>query len=406
MNRPRRSKHRRPSPRRAQLAIGIAFAFAAFLAMFGLIFNSSWLVREKMQLQQASDYAALRGAYVQKVNLDFIRDRNEDIQRLYAATEIALKLPYCWQIIAAAGGQMAGTVALSTSITQKASTTCTDACANYEAFVRDRIMNVYQIAHKNLAAQILTSVVEANAIALDEAKSYFFSRENVPYGLRNDLKRRLGAGFGSAAAKRLYESGALSELVALRDGQDPALQPDRTLLFEPAAERKLIAYPKYAYTTVTNGPVQYCPAVPFVSGAGAAPTTRKIARTGEEHTTFLFGAEYARVRTDVERTFNLGVYDLRDRKAATSGTGREARLFDKRSYPMISWSMAKPFGGQYPKAGDMVNPFDPGVVGEPFKGIKLIGLADRDEQGTKLRSLALSGEAYGLQPMIMEEFLH
>ena len=390
---------------RGQLAIGIAFAFTAFLAMFGLVFNSSWVVREKMQLQQATDYAALRGSYVQKVNLEHIRELNQKIQDLYTATEIALKVPYCWQIIAAAGGSCQGTPALSNAITGKASTTCTDACSNYESFVRNQILNTYSNLHKNLVAQILTSLTQANDIAFEESKAYFFSKKNTPYGLRNLLRKKLGDSFSAVSARTLYNNGSLDETIALYNGQGFDLQPDRFLLFDPKAEQKLLTYMNYTYAPGTPGP--YCACIPAPVGGWplATLTTRKIARSGDEHTTFLLGAEYKRPMTDVERTFKLGVFALDDKKAATASTGEEARLFAERTYPMMAWSMAKPFGGKYPKAGQMAT-FDPGEVGEDFKGIKLIGIADRAEQGTKLRSLALSGERYGMGPITMEEFLH
>ncbi|MCB0309288.1 MAG: hypothetical protein KDD48_07935, partial [Bdellovibrionales bacterium] len=76
------------------------------------------------------------------------------------------------------------------------------------------------------------------------------------------------------------------------------------------------------------------------------------------------------------------------------------------NYPMIAMAMAKPFGGSYPKTGNAFNPFDPGQAGDAFEGIKMIGLADAEEQGTRIRSIVFDASLFDRQPYSLGEILH
>ena len=70
-----------------QLALGLAAAFTMVLAIFGLVLRSGLVTREKMQLQQTSDFAALAAADVQRHYLNRIRELNRQIEQDFFETQ-------------------------------------------------------------------------------------------------------------------------------------------------------------------------------------------------------------------------------------------------------------------------------------------------------------------------------
>lgn len=377
--------------------------------MFGLIFNASWIVREKMQLQQAVDYAALRGAYVQKVNLEYVREKNKKIQELFSETHSLLQIPNCWQIASVA--QCEAVIAISTALTGKTASNCPQACSNYDSFIRARILDIHDLRYEKLLNETLGSVIGANAIAHEESKRYFFSAENIPFGLRNHLRRALGGNLSSREMVDLYDRGELSESLGLIDGQIDAEAGTLSPLFNFKMESKFFSYLNYVYPPNSGTGTCFCNPLPLYGIPTVRPAFRKVTRSDDEHSTYLFGAKYLRPETAVERTIKIVMRDptREDRRALQSTTGKEANLIRREGYPMMAWAMAKPYGGEYPKASaDPFNPFDGGRIGTTFQGIKLIGLADKAEQGTKLRVPPpdFYETWFGLQSISLAETLH
>jgi hypothetical protein len=401
---------------RGQLAIGLAFAFTAILAMFGLVFNSAMMTREKLKLQQTTDFAALRAANVQRYNLNAIRDYNQAIEILYDIYIARSQLQWCMiELLPAASNQEQTVIAASDSITHKTSTNCESACLNYESWKRDQLISEYNTLRGIIVVEIQAILDGANSVAHDKVVETFMTGKNLPHGLMRMLVDILGANFTTAAARAVYDSGQLANIFSISDMKDAPL-------FNGIPEIRLFPAVTWHYPTIITGTgVNLCgppaPGLPDLTKTSFA----KIIQGGNYTTSFLASASYTPRNTVVDEKFAIYLKEPSpDRRELspylTDEHGQKANLFhinDKTNgflkYPMVTMALAKPYGGTFPRMAPGITlpppfPFNfLTYLGDEFTGAKLIGLADRDQlKGFKI----LPDVAFGADTLYQEDFLH
>ena len=80
---------------KGQLALGLAFGFSMILVLFAFVFNTSMNVREKIKLQQTTDFASLVAANAQKEYLNIIREYNLLIEADWFVTLARQQINHC-----------------------------------------------------------------------------------------------------------------------------------------------------------------------------------------------------------------------------------------------------------------------------------------------------------------------
>ncbi|MEZ4704643.1 MAG: Tad domain-containing protein [Bdellovibrionota bacterium] len=415
----RRSKIFEAQPK-GQLAIGLAIAFAGVLAIFGLVFQSSLDVRQKIKLQQTTDYAALLAANVQTINLNRIREVNEKIEVMWKTTNTALAPSFC--LMAGFSGFTAprsrAAIATINTMLGKAYTTCDQACDGYDEHRRKQIMRSYQTIRSELASNILSSVTGANNIAYSRVLDTFLAPSNLPHSLHLALEKKMGSNFRLEDVRRAYLQGELrmqsSSVDSDRYEYNVLNQYQRDPLFIPENEKRMFRYPNYYYadsydpSTLTP----YCE-LPTPQGPKVSSSEVKVVKKGDYTTHYLTGVEYLPPVSAFENKLNIFVRDPETGEEISGQSGRSIALF-RRSMPMETRAAAKPFGGTFPEKGDLSGLISKGTVGEEFQGAKLIGIADRAEIGGQRMSRAdnqlvyrdLQGNVIGTIDYVAEDFLH
>jgi hypothetical protein len=410
---------------RGQLAIGLALAFTAICAIFGLIFNSAMMAREKMRLQQTTDFAALVGADVQRWNLNHIRDRNKTIEDLYAAALILVALPYAPYMASSECTAFKGTAtALSLAGEDFSSATCDKAGHAIDRFYRSQIVDAYNKVRDQLAADSLNVVGKANEKAHQRAMEVFLVDKWLPHGLRRTLAKMMGQNPSPTAIKDAFEAGELGDTLKISDsGSASNVVP----LFQAVEESRNFTVFHYFYDTIEIlTPAYKCDCIggfiPEVYSLDSHSSKAKVVRADDSNftTNFLVSATYNPPNTFVDKTF---AYLLKKPDSARGKTGSEIldpdqrpmRIFNvndkatgEKKATMQTMSLAKPYGGTFPKGGKAVLSvtYNFGEIGDEFKGSKLIGIADHEElEGFKLwedQDFPLDNGEF----LLTEDFLH
>lgn len=431
-----------------QLSLGLAFGFMAVLAMFSLTLHSSFVTREKMQMQQTTDFAALVAADVQRRNLDRIREINEAIedayrtaQELLAATSMsspcaltysvafstscsglfAATAPYHGRSIPkvdpaiATAGATANAEAANFANSQPPDPpetfSCDKGCNGYDSFIRNNIISAYGIVRSNYMAQAKEIVEKANERAYNYAAVTFLTPQNLPFGLYRLVQKRFGEGVSTQSLQHAYETGALKELFEINDSNKGLP------LFIPKQELRTFEYGRFSYwdqPSVLLASGCRC-MVSFYPTPRLAVTAVKITKTSDYTTSFLAGATYYPPPNELLKKLTLY---LRDPKSTSADAflrdlqGNKIHLIQDRS-AMTTMALAKPYGGTFPRAGNLFNPTDHGDLGTPFKGAKLIGIADRAEVGGfdlgiagRIERKDSSGRVLDSTEVYQEDFLH
>ncbi len=413
-----------------QIAIGLAFAFTAILALFGLVFNSSVITREKMKLQQTTDFAALVAADVQRRNLNKIRELNQEIEAAYLTTVPSLIPSYCSLFGLVSPTDKITTTAAAATITGSTPATCDQACDAIDNFTRDQYIKIYETFRTLKASEIFKIVMEANDRAFDRALDTFLTPQNLPFGLKRVLENRYGSSLTSSALKSEYNNGKLKESLEISDS-------NRDIpLFIPAHELRAFIYPDYFYADGVCAAVVVpyaCCYLPSPSKPGFTMTNAKIVKDGDFTTSFLIQATYTPPATEVDKRFALHVQNPKARNASSRVlediSGKKLPLFRTQTLTGTV-AYAKPYGGTFPKVGvtldpsslnvfDLLNPTNilgliaPGPVGDEFTGAKLIGLADTQEVGgippfkeATIERKDADGIVKEIVKVYVEDFLH
>jgi hypothetical protein len=415
------------SPESGQLAVGIAFAFAGILAMFGLVFQSSLNTVDKAKLQTTADYAVLQAANNQVANLNEIKKINEAIQIAWDATQLELQPSYA-QINAVAGTSLtvtwgnailnAGTATLGHVTTG----TCESLGEDVDKWYRKKIIEQYTTGRNQAASAIATIVTDSNELSYDIALNHFLDPEGLPHGMFMQLKKTLGETFNVNDVRKAYENGSLANneeytyeiLDANKD--DP--------LFIPKNEPRLFSYTKYLYQTITD-PLTYnvyCVG-PFFGSVKTSIANARVVRATDDTAYFFAGIRYIPALSIIQKTFGLGV---KNPDSASDDFGKDIddgidkeKLFREREKAkrtmMQVMAAAKPYGGSYPEAGFVADSSGiSGQTGDSFKSAKLFGIADTEEiEGHRIHRADGSianrdnqGNVIGELPFYAEDFLH
>jgi hypothetical protein len=400
---------------RGQLAVGLAMAFTAVCAIFGLIFNSGMIAREKMRLQQTTDFAALVASDVQRRNLNYIRDRNQEIEDLYAAALSLVALPYAPYMAPTA---CASFYAYAEALTQGSFTTCNGAGHAIDHFYRAKIVDMYNAARDTLAQNIVSVSDKANGEAHKQVLAQFLVDERLPHGLRRFMARTLGQNPSPATIKSAYETGALSEMLSISDSKEMPL-------FVAAEEPRSFTVAHFLYSESTAVGLDctcYGGVVPDMIDSHDAKA--KVVRDDRTNYTthFLVSATYSPPNTFADKTFAYllkrpdssrkpGESEIKDPQSQLP-----LRLFNvndpatgEKKTPLQTMSLAKPYGGTLPTKGWSILPMgvgDYGKIGNEFKGSKLIGIADHEQlEGYEIWKKDTFQLATG-EYLTMEDFLH
>ncbi|MCB0326637.1 MAG: hypothetical protein KDD52_03375 [Bdellovibrionales bacterium] len=401
-----------------QLALGLAFAFAGALAVLGLVSHSSMDVKEKITLQQTTDYAVLLAANVQRANLNMIRTLNQDIETLWEAHRVLLQAPHCYtrEYIYPKTPSAFATFALVAAHTGKTYAECDLACDEYDSFVRKKIIDAYNSQRNLIVSNILTSITKSNQIAYGRAVDTFLTPSNLPSQLYAELEKKLGKNFRLQDVKNEYAQGSLyqdrnvenSEGYIYQIHEESSYDP----LFVPGDEYRNFIYPNYRYLTLYDQNLNpYCQ-LGTPEGPKSSASRVKIVRKGSYTTHFLGGINYLAPPSGFEKTLSLLIKDPETGEEISSQSGRKIALFRK-TLAMTAMAAAKPYGGTFPQSGDLAG-LNKGNIGEEFKGAKLIGIADRSQLENQrmvradncFQSLDALGNSSGCVPYYAEDFLH
>ena len=403
---------------KGQLSIGLAFVFTAVLAFFGLVFNSSMITRDKMKLQQTTDFAALVAADVQRRNLNAIRKLNQDIEIAYQATIILLQPNYCLINGLAAPRISTESISSINGITGGAAGTCDQACDDYDSWVRKKIIQaVYDFPRNQLASHAIKIVTEANQKANEKVLETFLTPKNIPFSFRKSLEEKWGNQLSLSTMLSAYSNGQFEDQFTIVESYK------EYPLFLPKEEpRMFLALDHNYFEGACPNPITGLHPCCLYGGVSFIPkiypTVAKIVRDGDYTTSYLAAAEYSPVKTQVDKTFALYLQNPDPNMRASSKTpvedlrGKKIKLFGNKT-AIAAMAFAKPYGGTFPVGGNILNPLDFGDIGKEFEGSKLIGIADKDAVGgiPPFRDFTAkkkdeSGLIVGDMKIFVEDFLH
>lgn len=368
-----------------QLAIGLAFIFMAFLALFSMIFQSSLLVREKIKLQQSVDYAALTGAQIQRAALDKIHDINSSILTDYYTTLALLNLPDC-AILLAAGTSPYTVTNTAFNITQDptALTDCSTACNAFEKYKHNKIIDSYNFIRQKKAEQIMNIIANTNGLTHEHVVNQIIHPNNLPQRLRYQVQQKLGKNPDMNTIKSSLKEGFLHQHLRITSTGDMNLPLFIPSSVNPQNDTAVFQFSKYTLNTVRNtGYTDFCTG-PVFNGIDIKPTKTVIGRhpglneSWPSH--YAVMAMYNPPNSSVEGKFNLKVKNPNNDENTVTSDHNSINLMPNfesqspRRWPMLVASLAKPFGGKFPKAALQSMPH--GNAGKKFEGSKLIGFAD------------------------------
>ncbi|MCI5073191.1 hypothetical protein MRY82_09670 [bacterium] len=363
----------------------------AFLALFSMVFQSSMLVREKIKLQQSVDYAALTGAQIQRAALDKIHEINSTILESFYATQAALIPSPCLMLQAMTSSSPTAMSSSAFAITNDPTAigSCSGACQAFDKFVRKQIIRGYETYRSSHVSNIIDIIENTNGLTHEHVVSQIIHTPNLPQRLRHQVQKTLGQNPTLENLKTAYDNGLLSEHLRITSTGDLDLPLFIPSSLNPANDMTSFAYPRYTSTLVTTGFKSFCgPPVP--SGPMTSPTQTIVGRHPASDKSwpshFAVMAMYNPPSSSVEGKFNLKVKNpnaANEENVSLAG-GEDIDLlptFDSQSprrWPMLVASLAKPFGGKFPRAPLQALPH--GNPGERFEGAKLIGFADYQQQ--------------------------
>ncbi len=373
-----------------QLALGLAFMFTASLAIFSLVFQSSLITREKMQLQQTSDFAALTASDVQRRYLNTIRELNQRIENEYKDLQKWLKINVMPSMAAMCTNYEVATAyaemfsAFSKKNDSKGDV-CDKGCGGFDSFMKNARIAQFQAAQTNYARQIVALLQEANQKAFDVTLETYLVPENMPVMLRGWLENKFGRKLTLRDVQAEYAKGG-----DLKKKYD--IRPVSSVwLFEPKIEERIFPVDHTVYNTIyVYGEPVAC--APLYAYPLPQPSLAKIVRKGNFTTNYIAAVKYSPVNSEaIKKWVHYGL-TLRDRKEADSDskiplirdrqemTDASGGTYDRK---MMALSLAKPYGGTFPREGSRQQPpggmGNRGSVGAEFKGSKLIGIADTRE---------------------------
>ncbi len=441
----------RKSFQNGQLAIGLAVAFTSILTIFSFVFQSALTTNEKMKLQQTTDLAALRGAHVQRVNLDLIRQENEAIEQLFTFYSVLLKSSPCNLLIHperhtmhTLGPAVARAItpiyaalrnfSSDEDLTDRAAfPNCDSICDRFDTAAHNLIAATYEyglnqipgarrliytlagllgedipteflaFGRSGFARNIQNRIETANDYAYARSLEIFFDMKNLPLGIRKKLGGDTGSYVSSSEIRWKYEQGEFAEDLAYLDVQQG--QP----LFYAGEEIALLDALGYGYPTSPPPTSQCYWGLP--QSYRAINTKAKVVRVNDYPTSFFAATLYnppywnelynPKLRNPNVQSEDFGQALSYQGDAA----GESARLFAKERTPMMAYAFAKPYGGSFPTAA---TPFfsllTRGSVGEEFEGAKLIGIADQEAMdGFDVSQLPMSVLIQGEYPVMNAE---
>lgn len=412
-----------------QLAVGLAFAFAGILAMFGLVYNASLNTHEKMKLQQTADEGTMYAANTQRYGLNVIRSYNKQIETEWNALEIILNIPLCNKVI----GECLGSPAcvIPTANAEAAALTgvpndlevstsidvCDSACDQYDNRRQAKVIQLYKSLQSLYATKIMNIDQDINGVAFDDALNTFLYPKNLPSDLRISLQKKLGRGFTVSDVRRTYDRGDLSQIPNAEYSYLVESNKDDPL-FVPQQESRVTLYSGFFYATTrdpyTGQAIECIPASPIgIPKKTIVPL--RITRQGDYTTQFFTSIKYQPPESVIEQMLTLGVRnpDSKDPKFGQESedvSGKD-RLFRRRTQQIQAISAAKPYGGTFPEAG--IAGYG-GTSGNEFTGVKFFGVADKEEVGgQRLDRLDSAvdrvddrGNIIGSIPYAVEDILH
>ncbi len=426
---------------RGQLTLGVAVGFAMALAIFGLVLRSGLVLREKMKLQQTSDFAALVAADTQRIYLNRIRELNRMIDEAFntAQTLLSANPAPCATFIYPQAGLPPNAFTVDTNSRAWAAASpaksfgtdelplqnlCNGGCQEYDKAYRGEIILAYLTIESQLFQEITTIVLGANQKAYEKGLETFLTPANLPFGLRTLVERKYNGHVTKEALLADYNTGDLSEILSVIDTNSSLP------LFQPKVEMRTFTWVHVFYPLSSSCdplPSYTCCGFPTVNAASAVPgmysAPAKIAKDGKYETSFLAGATYTPPES-VEQNFGLYYRQTAGDKMGEKiqdVSGQKIQLFTTQTtadnqpskQSMMALSLAKPYDGTFPKAAAFMNPFDSGDAGKEFKGAKLIGIADKAQIGGvdldisfSLQTQDVEGETTDASKSHTEDFLH
>lgn len=416
-----------------QLTLGLAFGFTMILALFAFVFNTTMNVREKIKLQQTSDYAALVASNAQRHYLNDIREANLAIEALWFTALAQQQVPHCvTSLVSSLYGFVSApvpspntayvsaeatingyTAALNANLnlpseeditSQSLSATelsslCANACGRYQSMVNQKIRSVYQQKRDYIESQIKKRLKDGNKMSFAFALYHFLQPENLPWGLQQKLKKTLNENFTMQDMIQAYEGEILSiESNNGEWGYNIVSENKDDPLFLPKSEIR--PFPLLTHNVITNTDNSLNPVCTYGGPAGIgrpANAYAKVLKDGIYETHFFTGVNYMPPANMFEEN-----EALTKRRLHPDEFGKvEGRLTDpsqfKRQMGMSVRSAAKPYGGSFPSSvltdvtsmltslatsgsADTPSEFQEGA-GKEFKGSKLFGIADEEEIG-------------------------
>lgn len=366
---------------KGQLVVGLAFCFMCFLAFLSLIYQSSLLVREKMKLQQTTDYAALTGASVQRALIEKVIDANKDIDRAFVKLTVALKASPCAGLI----GSGFGSLATLTTLAQVASPglsqpTCPSACRAIDNAAHDIALAAYETTRSRIASYIAEILAQGNAIAADYAQEQFFVRRNLPVRLNAYTIEKYGRNVSRDRLRGVYQSDRMQNSLYLyhsgnSSGNSPLFVAEEGTRSVTLMQQNAAVGP----TALDGTPICYLPVPPTPKIQTVKGKIGKDPQTYPTH--FVMASVYDPPSSSVEGAFNLSVRNpySEDREALSTDGGQSVALLpDKetrspRRWPLMTMSLAKSFGGEMPRVGGNLSN---GNAGDYPTGVKLVGFSD------------------------------
>jgi|GEM_PF-4083430 len=382
-----------------QLSLGLAFGFVMITAMFALVLSVMLNVREKVKLQQTTDFAAIHAANIQSAYLNEIRKINKAIESLWFKTLALQQINHCILPIpsplgvtlippvtnpagtplTAVMGQIAKNLVLiradrdviqnieqtlndlgtqSFTASNLNQNVCNAQCNTYQNQVNKWLRNNYEQQREGLMRMIAMINREANQAARFESLKVFMHPKNMPLGLWQKLKTLLGEGFSTEQAIDAYVSG-LMDLNANNNawgfsingfnGDDP--------LFEAEVETRPFMLPTFNYQLVTASLVDMTcvttPGVRTYQFGNREQSQVKVIRSSNYRTHYLTGANYLPPKRPFEDNEALSKRRVNSAEPDTFGR-REERLDNPALFlrsnvnAVMTFAAAKPFGGNLP----------------------------------------------------------
>jgi hypothetical protein len=450
---------RRSPSTQGQLAIGVAIAFIGVVSMFAFVFSISMNVREKMALQQTSDYASLAASVSQWKALDEIKQMNQHIEKLWFTALATQQFDHCDTGPYGLAGPMkaagyfyytglAGINAKLASLqisdptltsidpedTSAGAGLCATACQKYNDAINKKIRSDYDKARSTLAQYIVHLIMNTNDRAFRMALRQFLVPSQLPWNLQQKLEQELGAGFTFQNVLSLYDQGRFNfaqnnhewgyEIVS-ENAQDP--------LFLPTDEIRPFILPTYHWQDRPDpSTYQYkCQNTFFPSYAPprSKSSRAKIIKTGDFQTHFFTGVNYLPPKHAFEENEALKKKQINpDNFGRDEDRGDDVYFFQRKSAVGVR-SAAKPFGGTFPSGlsapslgfiqqlldGDFEPPSQYSAsAGKEFTGAKLFGIADSDEIGgyhlfraeIEANQQDAQGNTRNVWRIFKEDFLH